>query len=115
MLKIIFELLTDPLGLPIGAIWEYLILAVIGAIAFVIAWEISPGGDLGSIIHWVVRFIIFIILWAIAYGIIALVQRIFTNWVLILSILGGIIVAGGIIAIVVLKKKAGEKNEKNEI
>ena len=41
MLKFLFGILTDPLGLPIDAIWEYLILAVIGAIAFVIALELN--------------------------------------------------------------------------
>jgi hypothetical protein len=68
MLKFLFGILTDPLGLPIDAIWEYLILAVIGAIAFVIAWNASPGGDFGSLIHWVVRLIAFVALWAIVYG-----------------------------------------------
>ena len=104
MLKFLFGVLTDPLGLPIDAIWEYLILAVIGAIAFGIAWNISPGGELGSLIHWVVRLIAFVILWAIVYGIIALVQWIFANWVLILCILGGIVVIGGIIAIIALRE-----------
>ena len=104
MLKFLFGLFTDPLGLPIDAIWEYLILAVIGAIAFGIAWNISPGGEFGSLIHWVVRLIAFVILWAIVYGIIALVQWIFANWVLILCILGGVVVIGGIIAIIALRE-----------
>ena len=104
MLKFLFGILTDPLGLPIDAIWEYLILAVIGAIAFGIAWNISPGGEFGSLIHWVVGLIAFVILWAIVYGIIALVQWIFANWVVVLCILGGIIVVGGIIAIIALRE-----------
>lgn len=104
MLKFIFEVLTDPLGLPISCGWEYLILAVIGAIAFVIAWNASPGGKFGSLIHWIVRLIAFVILWAIVYGIIALVQWIFANWVLILCILGGVVVIGGIIAIIALRE-----------
>ena len=104
MLKFLFGILTDPLGLPIDAIWEYLILAVIGAIAFVIAWNASSGGDFGSLIHWVVRLIAFVILWAIVYGIIALVQWIFANWVVVLCIFGGIIVVGGLIAIIALRE-----------
>ena len=104
MLKFLFGVLTDPLGLPIDAIWEYLILAVIGAIAFGIAWNFSPGGEFGSLIHWVVRLIAFVILWAIVYGIIALVQWIFANWILILCILGGVVVIGGIIAIIALRE-----------
>ena len=110
MFKFLFGVLTDPLGLPIDAIWEYLILAVVGAIAFVIAWNISPGGKLGSLIHWVVRLIAFVILWAMVYGIIALVQWIFVNWILILCILGGVVVIGGIVTIIVLKLKVGANN-----
>ena len=104
MLKFLFGVLTDPLGLPIDAIWEYLILAIIGAIAFAIGWAVSDGGMFGSIEHWTARLIAFVILWAIMYGIIALVQWIFANWVLILCILGGVVVIGGIIAIIALRE-----------
>ena len=34
MYKFIFELITDPLGLPISVIWEYIILIIINEIAF---------------------------------------------------------------------------------
>ena len=89
MLKFFFELLTSPLGLPIDAIWEYVILAVIAAV--------SPGGEWGSAIHWVVRFVAFIVLWAIVYGIIAAVNWIVAHWVLLLCIAGVIaLVACGI-------------------
>ena len=110
MLKFLFGILTDPLGLPIDAIWEYLILAVIGAIAFAIGWAVSDGGMFGSIEHWTARLIAFVILWAVVYGIIALVQWMLKNWIIVLCILGGIIVVAGIVAIIMLKKKAGKKN-----
>ena len=35
--KFLFERATDPLGLPINAFYEYIILAVIGAVAYGIA------------------------------------------------------------------------------
>ena len=98
MFKFLFDILTDPLGLPVDAIWEYLILAVIGAVAFWIAWEASPGGRLGSLIHWIVRLIAFVILWAIVYGIIAFLQWIFANWIVSICILGGLIVIVAVIA-----------------
>ena len=110
MLKLLFEILTSPLGLPIDAIWEYLILAVIGAIAFKVAWESSPGGIFGSLIHWSVRFVVFVVLWAIVYSIIALVQWIFANWWLILCILGGVAIIGGVAKFVVLKLRMDENN-----
>ena len=39
MFKFIFEILTDPLGLPIEWYWEYLILAVISAVAYAVAYR----------------------------------------------------------------------------
>ena len=109
MLKFLFDLFTDPLGLPINAVWEYLILAVIGTIAFLVGWAVSKGGTFGSLVHWVVRLVVFVVLWAIVYGVIALLQWIFANWAFVLCILGGIAVVVGIIAVIVLKKKAGKK------
>ena len=48
--KFLFERATDPLGLPINAFYEYIILAVIGAVAYGIAY--SKVGDMyhGSLI-----------------------------------------------------------------
>ena len=113
MLKFIFTILTDPLGLPINALWEYLILLILNGIAFRIAWEASPGGFGGSLIHWVVRVIAFVIMWAVTYAVIAVVKWIFAHWVLIVCILGVSLLIAGIITIIVLRKKkqtAGEKN-----
>jgi hypothetical protein len=66
--KFIFTLLTDPLGLPISPIWEYVILAILNEIAFKIAWNVSPGGAWGSEIHWAVRIPFFCVMWAITYA-----------------------------------------------
>ena len=101
MFKFLFEILTDPLGLPINALWEYLIIAIINVVAFKIAWDTSPGGTFGSAIHWTVRLIVFVIIWAITYGVIALAKWIFANWVIALCILIGIIVLSIVIAIVI--------------
>ena len=68
MLKPFFELLSEPLGLPIEWYYEYIILAVIGVIAYNIAY--SKVGDMyrgsfidgrtsGSFFHWLIRLIIF--------------------------------------------------------
>ena len=48
MLKLFYTLLTDPLGLPIEPLWEYVILLIVGEIVHEIAWNASPGGRLGS-------------------------------------------------------------------
>ena len=113
MLKFVFTILTDPLGLPINALWEYLILLVLNEIAYRIAWEASPGGFGGSTIHWTVRTISFVVMWAAAYGIITAVKWIFEHWVLVLSILGSVLLVSGVAVVVVLRRKkqtAGEKN-----
>lgn len=105
--KFLFELLTSPLGLPIDAIWEYLILLVIGAIAFKIGWDVSPGGLFGSLIHWVVRGLSFFVMWAIAYGIITTVKWIIANPIttIVIAIAVITLVIGTCITIKYLKKK----------
>lgn len=87
MYSLIFDILTDPLGLPINDLWEFAILAVIGKIAFSIGWEASPGGILGAFIHWTVRLMAFFALWAITYAVIVAVQWLIANWLMVLIIL----------------------------
>lgn len=111
MYKLLFELLTDPLGLPINDLWEYLILLVIGAISFSVGWEVSPGGHFGSVIHWCVRLIVFFVLWAITYRVIAAFQWIIAHWVTCVTILAGITVV--IIAVILINKRFPEKREPN--
>ena len=108
MFKFMFEILTDPLGLPIEWYWEYLILAVIGAAAYAVAYrcvgDMYSGGMIdgrtsGSFFNWLIRLILFVALWAIIYGIIVAVKWLTDNWVLVLSILGGVVAVVGIVAI----------------
>jgi hypothetical protein len=113
MPKLLFTLLTDPLGLPIHVLWEYVILTVINEIAYRIAWDASPGGLGGSTIHWIVRAISFVIMWAVTYFVISVVKWIFTHWVLIVCIIGAVLLIAGIATIIILRKEkltAGEKN-----
>ena len=72
MFKFIFEILTDPLGLPIEWYWEYLILAVIGVVAYAVAYRcvgdmysggMIDGSTSGSFFHWLIRLILFVVLW----------------------------------------------------
>lgn len=61
MFKPFFELLTEPLGLPIEWYYEYIILAIIGIISYRIAYskvgDMYQGGFIdgrtsGSFFHW---------------------------------------------------------------
>lgn len=83
MYDIILELLTDPLGLPVNDLWEYGILAVIGLFAFGMGWQVSSGGLLGTLIHWVVRFLAFLVLWAVTYALLAALQWVMAHMVLV--------------------------------
>lgn len=95
--KFLFERVTDPLGLPINALYEYIILAVIGSIAYGIAY--SKVGDMyhgglisgrteGSFFHWLIRFILFVGLWLLTYGAIQGYFFVTANWQIILMIAG---------------------------
>ena len=81
MLKLFYTLLTDPLGLPIEPLWEYVILLIVGEIVHEIAWNASPGGTFGSLIYWVTKLLAFVIIWAVLYGIIATIQFIIAYWI----------------------------------
>ena len=97
--KFLFERATDPLGLPINAFYEYIILAVIGAVAYGIAY--SKVGDMyhgslisgrteGSFFHWLIRLILFVGLWLLAYGAIQGYYFVTANWQIILMIAGSL-------------------------
>lgn len=79
----LFELITYPLSLPIDPFWEWIIMGIVATISFVIAYRsvhilkfeagISNSGIL-SIIHWILRIVIYFGIWAILCGIIKIVQ-----------------------------------------
>ena len=101
MYHFILALLTDPLGLPVNDLWEYGILAVIGLAAFAFGWEASPGGLLGTLIHFVGRLLAFFVLWAAAYVLLAAVQWIIAHLVLVC---GTIVMAVAVIVIASVTK-----------
>ena len=79
MFKFVFDLATEPLGLPIDWYYEWIILGVIGYIAYLIAYDkvgslyhgdFISGRAAGSFFHWIIRTISFIVMWAITYGVI---------------------------------------------
>lgn len=88
MLSFIFDRLTDPLGLPLPAWQEYLALLAIGFAAYVIAYlktgELYRAGEIhtsgaGRLAHWGMRFIAFIILWAVTYALITVVKVMYAH------------------------------------
>lgn len=96
MVNFIFDVLKDPLGLPVHDLWEYGILALIGIAAFAVGWEVSSGGTFGWIMYWVARLLAFFVLWAVAYILLAAVQWVLAHLVLVC---GTILMAVAVIAI----------------
>ena len=101
VLKFLFGILTDPLGLPIDLWKEYFILAIIGEIAYQVAY--AKAGNLydngfistrtgGSIMHWSIRLPLYFIMWAITYGIIWLVKWIMAHRIEVLLILMAVLI-----------------------
>lgn len=121
MYKLLFELLTAELTLPIEPLHEYIIMAIIGAIAFSVGWDVSPGGNLGSLIHWAVRLVVFVVLWFVTGIVLLIAQWAINNWVLVVSVVAIILasIAAFFIIRLLRKKKiarvedaANERNEK---
>ena len=99
ILKFVFERITDPLGLPINPIYEYIILAVIGAVAYGLAYRkigdmyhsgIIGGRTEGSFFHWLIRGFLFVGLWLLVYGAIQGYYFVTANWQIILMVAGSI-------------------------
>lgn len=97
--KLLFERATDPLGLPINPIYEYVILAVIGLVAYGLAYRkvgdmyhggLISGRTEGSFFHWVIRAFLFVVLWLVAYGAIQGYYFVSANWQIILMIAGSV-------------------------
>lgn len=79
MFKFIFDLATEPLGLPIEWYYEWSVLLVIGEIAYRVAYDkvgvlyhngSISGRTAGSFFHWIIRTVVFFAMWAITYGVI---------------------------------------------
>ena len=79
MFKFIFDLATEPLGLPIEWYSEWIILLVIGEIAYHVAYDkvgdlyhsgSISGRSAGSFVHWIIRTVVFVAVWAVTYGVI---------------------------------------------
>ena len=98
--KFMFERLTDPLGLPINPLCEYAILLVIGAIAYVMAYNkvgdmyhssLINGKTTGSFFHWLIRGFLFVVMWLAVYGVIQGYHFVTVNWQIVLMIAGSIV------------------------
>ena len=102
MLKLFYSLLTDPLGIPVEPLWEYIILLLVGEIVHEIAFYVSPGGTFGSLIYWVTKLIAFVAIWAVLYARIAIIKFIIAHWIWF-AIGGGVLLAAAVGLIIYAK------------
>lgn len=115
LFSFLFDLATEPLGLPVDAWKEWIILGIIGVVAYIVAFrfigdlysngEIS-GSTVGSIIHWIIRFGAFAVIWAVTYGVIAVGKFVIAHWLPFVCVAGALLLAA--VTIIVLFRKVGE-------
>lgn len=112
----IFDRITDPLGLPLNPLLEYVILAVIGLFAYSFAYKAVGGmydsGDIstgigGGIVHWIIRLAVFVAVWAILNAIITLTKFVMTHWKLVIGALGGAIAIACAVALLIILQRKG--------
>lgn len=88
MKSFIFDLITSPLSLFENPIQNYIAMALIGAVAFGIAYravgELGLRGEAGSIAHWIIRFFVFVFIWLLCCIAIKIITFIVNNWIVII-------------------------------
>ena len=97
MKKIIFDLLTSPLNVSDNYLIDYIIMAMIGFVAFEMAFKIVGNtgirGEVGSILPWSIRCVLFLLLWFLCSIIISVVKYVTEHTLLSLILFSGVIVA----------------------
>lgn len=104
-MKIIFDLVTSPFTLFKDPLYNYLAMALIGTIAYRIAFwsvgELGLRGKAGSDAHWIIRFIVFVTIWLICCIAIKIVTFIINNWLIVM-------ISGIMLLLVYIAKKYAE-------
>ena len=106
MKKFIFDLITSPFSLFDNPFYNYLAMALIGVIAYKVAFnvvkELGLRGEAGSIAHWTIRFIVFTLIWLLCCIVIKCILFMVNNWILVL------ICALSLLSLYFAKKYAGK-------
>lgn len=121
ILKPVFEMITGEYVLFDNIIYNYIILGIVGIIALKVAWDfvgklydsgIIMGKSSGSIIHWTIRLITFIVLFYILSGIIWLTKIIYSH-----KTVSAIILASSVIFMILYKfiQKVYRNNKRDVI
>ncbi len=121
-MKELYNLIIDNLNLFQNPLYNYIAMAIIGLIAFGVAWnsvgtlykmDAISGRESGSFIHWIVRIIVFVAIFCIISAIIWIVKLICSIpvwiWWTILIILLVIIIGSLVYKYAYKKHQGGEK------
>ena len=118
LFNFIYRRIIDPLTLPVDPLYEWIFLFVIELIAFIFSFRIVQnmydtgdisGSFLGRIFHWIIRILIFILIWVVVYWAVVITQCIIDNWVLALCVFTGIILVAFAIIVMFHYYKKNER------
>ena len=93
-----FDRLIDPLTLPIHPVSEWIILWLLNKFAYLFAYKrvgdlyhsgAIYGSFMGSLFHWMIRFLAFVAIWWITNVMIHVYQFVAAYWLAILMCVGG--------------------------
>ena len=119
LFSFMFDKITDPLKLPLEAWQEWIILLIIGTIAYRVAFSLVgdmydsgaiSGGFAGSFFHWIIRLVVFVVMWAVTYAVVETARFVSANWITILAVSVGLFSCGIIGFIVYRRMKGGTQN-----
>lgn len=104
MKKMIFELLTSPLTISNNYFANSIIIGLIGVIAFKVAFKIVGDiglfGEVGSILHWIIRFVTFFLLWFACWIVIEITKFIISHIIIISVLYCSLVIASFIAGII---------------
>jgi putative membrane protein len=104
MKKMFFELLTSPLTISDNYFVNYIIIGLIGFVAFKVAFKIVGDiglfGEIGSILHWIIRFVVFFLLWFVCCIVTKITNFIISHIVVILVLCCSFIMVGFVAGII---------------
>lgn len=130
MFRFVFDLATEPLGLPIEWYYEWIILLTIDVIAYLIAYDkvgvlfrsgSLSGKSAGSFVHWMIRTLVFAVIWVVTYGVIWIGKFVVTHKTQVAIVVCSIFFVAIVTKLLIWMKKRNElvkvsiKNEGEKI
>ena len=121
LFKALYDFVVDQFTLFENPFWNYVIAAIVGTIAFSIAWNLVGrlydagdihGGGCGSILHWTIRILVTVFLFLLISLIIATIRFVLSVsgwvWAIVLLVVGLLLIT---FLLVRKRKKRMQKNQ----